>query len=159
MTISPNEYRWDFMGLSTEDKPTKATSENVTDGSTYYEVDTSKLYVYYGSDWYEKAGTGGGGSSDYVNMGITLNPEDGKFYTTLTAREAITAYNTGKFLGASINIGTTENPTCVQFMFGVLIPIDDGYSVFALTQSPENITKVEFYADSLDEPFSASMPS
>lgn len=47
-----NKFRWDFLGLSTESKPT-ATNENVTDGSTYFEVDTSKMYVWYKNQWYE----------------------------------------------------------------------------------------------------------
>ena len=64
MVISPNEYRWDFIGLSTEDKPTPATSENVTNGSTLFEVDTSKLYVWCDTEWYEKQSTGGGGGGD-----------------------------------------------------------------------------------------------
>lgn len=46
------KYRWDFLGLSTESKPT-ATNENVTDGSTYFEVNTSKMYVWYKDQWYE----------------------------------------------------------------------------------------------------------
>ena len=62
MTINFEQYiRWDFLGLSTDTKPTPATSEKVTDGSTYYEVDTSKLYVYCKDNWYEKEDTGGGG--------------------------------------------------------------------------------------------------
>ena len=46
--------RWDFIGLSTDTKPTKESSTRVVDGSTYYESDTSKLYVWYNDDWYEK---------------------------------------------------------------------------------------------------------
>lgn len=45
--------RWDFIGLSTESKPT-ATSNKVVDGSTFYEVDTSKLYIWVNDQWYEK---------------------------------------------------------------------------------------------------------
>lgn len=56
-----NHYRWDFIGLSTDDKPTPATSEKVTDGSTFYCADNSKLYVYCKDNWYEKTATGGGG--------------------------------------------------------------------------------------------------
>lgn len=56
--------RWDFLGLSTDTKPTPATSENVTDGSTFFEVDTSKLYVWCQDNWYEKEDTGGGGGGD-----------------------------------------------------------------------------------------------
>ena len=46
--------RWDFLGLSTEDKPTPATSKKVVDGSTFYEVNTSKLYFWTKDRWYEK---------------------------------------------------------------------------------------------------------
>lgn len=46
--------RWDFLGLSTEQKPTPATSKHVVDGSTFYEVDTSKLYFWTKDRWYEK---------------------------------------------------------------------------------------------------------
>ena len=55
-------YRWDFIGLSTDQKPTPATSEKVVDGSTFYCSDNSKLYVYCKDQWYEKTATGGGAS-------------------------------------------------------------------------------------------------
>lgn len=42
--------RFDFIGLSTEEKPT----EKAVDGSTFYEVDTSKFYIYYKEQWYEQ---------------------------------------------------------------------------------------------------------
>lgn len=45
--------RWDFIGLSTDSKPT-ATSNKVVDGSTFYEVNTSKLYIWCKDRWYEK---------------------------------------------------------------------------------------------------------
>ena len=51
-------YRWDFIGLSTDTKP-DATNEKVTNGSTYYESNTSKLYIWYNNQWYEKTATGG----------------------------------------------------------------------------------------------------
>lgn len=59
-------YRWDFIGLSTDVKPTPATSEKVVDGSTFYCSDTSKLYVWCDSEWYEKTATGGGGGTTYT---------------------------------------------------------------------------------------------
>lgn len=55
------KYRWDFIGLSTDEKPTAETSPKVTDGSTYYCSDTSQLYVWCNDQWYEKTATGGGG--------------------------------------------------------------------------------------------------
>ena len=51
-------YRWDFIGLSTDIKP-DSTNPKVANGSTYYESDTSKLYVWYNNQWYEKTATGG----------------------------------------------------------------------------------------------------
>lgn len=59
-------YRWDFVGLSTDVKPTPQTSEKVVDGSTFYCADNSKLYVYCTNNWYERKSLGGGGEKDYV---------------------------------------------------------------------------------------------
>lgn len=64
-------YRWDFIGLSTDQKPTPATSEKVVDGSTFYCSDNSKLYVFYKNQWYERkplGGGGGGGTSDFDDL-------------------------------------------------------------------------------------------
>lgn len=41
------QAKYDLVGLSTESKPTK-----VKDGSTFLEVNTSKLYVFYNNNWY-----------------------------------------------------------------------------------------------------------
>lgn len=76
-------YRWDFIGLSTDPKPTKATSEKVTNGSTYYESNTSKLYVFYGDQWYEKTATGGGGS-------VTVVQTTGQSTTAVMSQKAVT---------------------------------------------------------------------
>lgn len=59
-------FRWDFVGLSTDEKPTPETSEKVVDGSTFYCSDTSKLYVYCKDNWYERLPLGGGGGSSYT---------------------------------------------------------------------------------------------
>lgn len=56
------KYRWDFIGLSSQVKPIPATSNKVVDGSTFFECDTSKLYVYCKDNWYERKPLGGGGS-------------------------------------------------------------------------------------------------
>lgn len=61
-------YRWDFVGLSTDTKPTPATSEKVVDGSTFYCSDTSKLYVYCKDNWYERKALGGGGGGGDINV-------------------------------------------------------------------------------------------
>ena len=65
-------YRWDFIGLSTDTKPTPAESSKVVDGSTFYESNTSKLYVFYKDTWYEKTATGGGGTSYTAGEGIDI---------------------------------------------------------------------------------------
>lgn len=65
------KYRWDFIGLSTDTKPTSETSEKVVNGSTYYCSDTSKLYVYCDGTWYERkplGGGGGGGTSNFNDL-------------------------------------------------------------------------------------------
>jgi hypothetical protein len=46
--------RWDFIGLSTDEKPTPATSNKVVNGSTFFEADTSKLYFWTNDQWYNK---------------------------------------------------------------------------------------------------------
>ena len=41
----------DYVGLSSETK----TITGIEDGSTFYEVDTSKLYIFYAGTWYEQS--------------------------------------------------------------------------------------------------------
>ena len=50
-----NDFRYDLVGLSTEEKPfaTKAGTK-LSDGSTYYEVDTGTFYILYNGIWYEQ---------------------------------------------------------------------------------------------------------
>lgn len=74
-----NHYRWDFIGLSTDDKPTSETSEKVVNGSTFYCSDTSKLYVYCDGTWYERkplGGGGGGGGSYTAGYGIDIDNDE-----------------------------------------------------------------------------------
>ena len=68
-------YRWDFYGLSTDSKP-DATNPKVANGSTYYEADTSKLYVWYKDQWYEKQSTGGGGGEAGAFKTLTTDDYD-----------------------------------------------------------------------------------
>lgn len=81
-----HKFRWDFIGLSTDSKPT-ASSPKVVNGSTFYEADTSKVYIWYKDRWYEKTDTGGsyelpiasaetlGGVK--IGDGLTINSETG----------------------------------------------------------------------------------
>lgn len=120
------KYRWDFIGLSTDTKPTSETSDKVVNGSTYYCSDTSKLYVYCDGTWYERkplGGGGGGGTSDFNDLsnrpkyngsdmtGTTNIPEvvtysdftgtDGTAAGTAGLVPAPATTDAGKFLGAS----------------------------------------------------------
>lgn len=65
--MNKNHYRWDFIGLSTDEKPTPDTSLKVCDGSTFYCSDSSKLYVWYNDRWYEKIGSTDVDLSNYYN--------------------------------------------------------------------------------------------
>lgn len=67
--VNKIHYRWDFIGLSTDTKPTPEESPKVVNGSTFYESDTSKLFVFYKDTWYERkplGGGGGGGGTEYT---------------------------------------------------------------------------------------------
>lgn len=77
-----NHFRWDFIGLSTDTKPTPANSSKVVDGSTFYCSDTSKLYVFYKDTWYERLPLGGGG----VNVVQTT----GNSTTDVMSQKAVT---------------------------------------------------------------------
>ena len=96
-------YRWDFIGLSTDTKPTPETSPKVVDGSTFYCSDTSKLYVFCKDTWYEKVVEGGGGTTYTAGDGIDIT------------NAIISATNTGKarvLTTADYNY-PTNNPTGV----------------------------------------------
>lgn len=79
-----NHYRWDFIGLSTDEKPTPETSEKVANGSTFYCSDNSKLYVWYNTQWYEKVIEGGGGGT------INVVQTTGQSTTDVMSQKAVT---------------------------------------------------------------------
>lgn len=86
-----NHYRWDFIGLSTDEKPTPETSEKVANGSTFYCSDNSKLYVWYNTQWYEKVIEGGGGGTSYTaGDGINISNNEISVDTT-TIQPKLTA--------------------------------------------------------------------
>lgn len=53
MLTEYQKTRTDLLGLSTEEKPT-ADNEYVVDGTTFYEVDTGDLYIFYKGEWYNQ---------------------------------------------------------------------------------------------------------
>ena len=85
-------YRWDFVGLSTDEKPTPETSEKVVDGSTFYCSDTSKLYVFCKDTWYERKALGGGGGGTTYTAGDGIDITDDTISVdTDTIQEKLTA--------------------------------------------------------------------
>lgn len=90
--VDTQHYRWDFIGLSTDTKPTPETSEKVVNGSTFYCSDTSKLYVFCDGNWYERKplGGGGGGGSYTAGTGIDIT-DDTISVDTTTIQEKLTA--------------------------------------------------------------------
>ena len=83
-----NHYRWDFIGLSTDEKPTPETSEKVVDGSTFYCSDTSTLYVFCKDNWYERKALGGGGGGSSENI-VPISQSD---YNALATKDPNTLY-------------------------------------------------------------------
>lgn len=103
-------FRWDFIGLSTDSKPTPATSSRVVDGSTFYCADNSKLYVYCGDQWYEKEATGGGGGSS-VNVVQTT----GTSTTDVMSQDATTGMVfKDKSTKNQVQIGNSSNASGTQ---------------------------------------------
>lgn len=119
-------YRWDFIGLSTDDKPTPETSEKVVDGSTFYCSDTSKLYVYCQDDWYEKQplGGGGGGTTYTAGDGIditddTISVDTETIQPKLTAGTNITINEDNVISaegGSSVNVVQTTGTSTTDVM-------------------------------------------
>lgn len=122
-------YRWDFIGLSTDVKPTPATSEKVVDGSTFYCSDNSKLYVFYKDQWYEKTVTGGGttytaGDGIVISEGTIsadLAQTTGDSTTKIMSQDAVTQALASAG-GSAITIldendynYPTDNPTTIVF--------------------------------------------
>ena len=110
------QYRWDFIGLSTDTKPTPETNDRVANGSTFYCSDNSKLYVWYKDQWYEKtvSGGGGGGGTTYTaGEGIDIT-DDTISVDTDTIQEKLTAGTGIDITGNTISATGGSGPTVVQ---------------------------------------------
>ena len=116
-------YRWDFVGLSTDTKPTPETSEKVVDGSTFYCSDTSKLYVFCKTRWYERkalgGGGGGGGTSYTAGNGIDIT-DDVISVDTETIQPKLTAGS-----NVSISAQNVISATDTKYTAGLNITISD----------------------------------
>ena len=140
--VTDNHYRWDFIGLSTDTKPTPATSEKVVDGSTFYCADNSKLYVYCQNNWYERLPLGGGGGGD--TGFTTLSTSDynydsgsGEFDSidpfTLTTDLYLLEADTGIYVDENSGVVSYPNPTLIS----VYNENDGCYICFATQSSAE----------------------
>lgn len=114
--VATIHYRWDFIGLSTQEKPTPETSDKVVDGSTFYSSDDSKLYVWYKDQWYERKALGGeGGGGSTINVVQTT----GESTTDVMSQKAVTDALGGvggggvKELTADDYNAPASNPTAV----------------------------------------------
>lgn len=45
------QFRIDIVGLDAESKPNE---ENIENGTTYYTVDSHKLFIFYNGEWYDQ---------------------------------------------------------------------------------------------------------
>lgn len=129
-------YRWDFIGLSTDTKPTPETSEKVVDGSTYYCSDNSKLYVWYKTQWYERKplGGGGGGGSYTAGNGIDIT-DDTISVDTTTIQPKLTAGNNITITDDTISATDTTYTagSNITITNGEISATDTTYSAFTGT--------------------------
>lgn len=134
------KYRWDFIGLSTDEKPTSATSEKVVNGSTYYCSDTSKLYVYCDGTWYERkplGGGGGGGTSDFNEL--TNRPKyNGSDMTGSTNIPEVKTYTAGS--NVSISDQNVISATDTTYTAGTNVSISDQNVISATDTTYSNFT-------------------
>ena len=136
--VTDNHYRWDFIGLSTDEKPTPATSEKVVDGSTFYCSDTSKLYVYCKNNWYERKPLGSGGGTSYTaGDGITI-ADDTVSVDTTTIQEKLTAGTgidiTNNTISATGGGGGITTLTSADYNYHSSGSTDDGVALWLLDE-------------------------
>ena len=138
-------YRWDFIGLSTDTKPTPETSEKVVNGSTFYCSDDSKLYVFCDGTWYERKPLGGGGATYTAGEGIdiednTISVDTDTIQSKLTAGDNITisdgtiaATDTTYTAGTNVSISEENviSATNTTYTAGTNVSISDANVISA----------------------------
>lgn len=125
--VTNTHYRWDFIGLSTDTKPTPATSEKVVDGSTFYCADNSKLYVYCQNDWYERKALGNGGGGGDSNI-PKLTSADYNYDSGSGSNDCIDplTLDSGVYLlDAETLVYLSEDEGCYHFGIPALIEINN----------------------------------
>ena len=144
-------YRWDFIGLSTDTKPTPETSEKVVNGSTFYCSDVSKLYVFCDGTWYERKSLGGGASYT-AGEGIdiednTISVDTNTIQSKLTAGDNITisddtiaATDTTYTAGTNVSISDTNviSATDTTYTAGTNVSISDANVISATDTTYSN---------------------
>lgn len=131
MVNSNIKYRWDFLGLSTDNKPTPEESNKVVNGSTYYETDTSKLYVFYNDQWYERkplGGGGGGGTDNYNNLSNKPSVNG----VTLSGDKTATELGLQPYKSEDQIVGWTRIEQDVETDLDIRPQIEAGYTKFTI---------------------------
>lgn len=121
MAVTLKGYTANYLGLSTDVKPTEAD-----DNAIFRELDTGKRYYFTGAAWAEIPSSGGGGGGDVTSVNgktgaVTLTASDVGAYTD-DETDALLANKQGKTLSASVKIGT-ETETTVEGAIGEVAAI------------------------------------
>lgn len=121
MAVTLKGYTANYLGLSTDAKPTEAD-----DNAIFRELDTGKRYYFTGAAWAEIPSSGGGGGGDVTSVNgktgaVTLTASDVGAYTT-TEADALLADKQNKAMSASVKIGT-EVETTVEGAIGEVAAI------------------------------------
>lgn len=121
MAVTLKGYTANYLGLSTDAKPTEAD-----DNAIFRELDTGKRYYFTGAAWAEIPSSGGGGGGDVTSVNgktgaVTLTASDVGAYTT-TETDALLGNKQNKTLSASVKIGA-ETETTVEGAIGEVAAI------------------------------------
>lgn len=121
MAVTLKGYTANYLGLSTDAKPTEAD-----DNAIFRELDTGKRYYFTGAAWTEIPSSGGGGGGDVTSVNgktgaVTLTASDVGAYTT-TETDALLGDKQSKTMSASVKIGT-ETETTVEGAIGEVAAI------------------------------------
>ena len=139
-------YRWDFIGLSTDVKPTSQTSEKVVNGSTFYCSDNSKLYVYCDGTWYERQPLGGG-TSYTAGEGIDI-ADNTISVDTDTIQEKLTAGTGIDITDNTISASggdTVKVLTSADYNYHSTGDTDDGVAIWKLEPGLYDSAGVKIY--------------
>lgn len=124
MAVTLKGYTANYLGLSTDAKPTEAD-----DNAIFRELDTGKRYYFTGAAWAEIPSSGGGGGGDVTSVNgktgaVTLTASDVGAYTTAET-DALLEDKQSETLSASVKIGA-EIETTVEGAIGevaAIIPV------------------------------------